>query len=136
MPRPVHFEIHAQRPEAIAAFYESVFGWRFMPVPGMDYWLINTGDGDPLAGVPHTEPGIDGGMVARQGSPPAPGSSPNAWVCTVDVPDCTEYLAKAVAAGASVAMPVTVMTSIGWLAYFIDPDGNLVGLMQSDPTAG
>ena len=27
--RPVHFEIHATDTDAVRAFYESVFGWRF-----------------------------------------------------------------------------------------------------------
>jgi predicted enzyme related to lactoylglutathione lyase len=27
------------------------------------------------------------------------------------------------------------IASIGWLAYFTDPDGNIHGLYQNDPTA-
>jgi predicted enzyme related to lactoylglutathione lyase len=135
MPRPVHFEIHATDPAAVQAFYETVFGSRFSQWGDVPYWLINTGDGDPMSGVPHTEPGLDGGMVPRQGGPAQDGQPVNAWVVTVDVPDCQEYLDRAVAAGGTVALPRNAMPGVGWLAYFKDPDGNLVGLMQPDPNA-
>ena len=57
MPRPIHFEIPADRPERAIAFYEQVFGWRFQKWEGpTPYWLVQTGaDG----------PGIDGGLLAR-----------------------------------------------------------------------
>jgi predicted enzyme related to lactoylglutathione lyase len=42
--RPVHFEIHADKPTRAAGFYSAVFGWQFIkwdgPVP---YWIINSG---------------------------------------------------------------------------------------------
>jgi uncharacterized protein len=59
MPRVVHFEIHANDPDAAAKFYSAVFGWNVTkwerPV---GYWLVSTGEGR----------GIDGGIVrpARQ----------------------------------------------------------------------
>ncbi|HEY8721885.1 VOC family protein [Pengzhenrongella sp.] len=135
MPRPVHFEIHATEPAAIQAFYETVFGWRFDRWGDVPYWLITTGDGDPRGGVPHSEPGIDGGMVPRIGDRAADGQGVNAFVITVDVPDCAAYLDNAIAAGATVAMPRAATPGVGWLAYVKDPDGNIVGLMQADPSA-
>lgn len=135
MPRPVHFEIHASDPKIVRAFYETVFGWRFQQWGDIPYWLVSTGDGDPMSGVPSTEPGIDGGMVPRVGERPAEFQAVNAFVLTVDVPDCAAYLDKAVAAGATVALPRAATPGVGWLAYVKDPDGNLLGLMQADPTA-
>ncbi|MEI6622076.1 MAG: hypothetical protein WCP28_09240 [Actinomycetes bacterium] len=75
MQRPVHFEIHASNPEQIRAFYESVFGWTVNRWGDEPYWLISTGDGNPMAGVPSSEPGIDGAMLPRTGPPPS-GSFP------------------------------------------------------------
>ena len=41
MPRPIHFEVPADRPERAIAFYEQVFGWQFHKWDGpMPYWLI------------------------------------------------------------------------------------------------
>lgn len=135
MPRPVHFEIHATDPEVLKGFYEKVFGWRFQKWGDIPYWLVNTGDGDPMAGVPHSEPGIDGGMLPRIGDRATDGQAVNAYVITVDVPDCAAYVEKAVAAGATIALPIAAMPGVGLLAYIKDPDGNLVGLMQADPSA-
>ena len=135
MPRPVHFEIHATDPAVVQAFYESVFGWRFQQWGDVPYWLVSTGDGDAMSGTPSSEPGIDGGMVPRIGDRAADGQAVNAFVLTVDVPDCAAYLGKAVAAGATVALPLAATPGVGWLAYVKDPDGNLLGLMQADPTA-
>ncbi|RYV52291.1 VOC family protein [Pengzhenrongella frigida] len=135
MPRPVHFEIHATDPDAVRTFYESVFGWRFEQWGDIPYWLVSTGDGDPMSGVPSSEPGIDGGLVQRAADRPAEGQPVNAFVITVDVPDCAAYVDKAVAAGATVALPLAATPGVGWLAYVKDPDGNLLGLMQADPTA-
>src|SRR5437764_12620155 len=60
MPRPIHFEIPADNPERLIAFYTAVFGWSFQKWEGggMPYWLITTG-ADP-------EPGINGGLLPRQ----------------------------------------------------------------------
>jgi uncharacterized protein len=59
MPRPVHFEIHASQPEEIQAFYSALFGWTFHQWGEQDYWLLATGDGNPMAGIPSSKPGID-----------------------------------------------------------------------------
>jgi uncharacterized protein len=132
MPRPVHFEIHAVDPEAMRAFYETVFGWRIQRWGEVPYWLVTTGDGDPAAGKPHSEPGIDGGLLPRPGAAPSDGQPVNAFVVTVDVPDCQDYVDRAVAAGGSIALPMMPMAGVGLLAYVKDPDGNLLGLIQAD----
>lgn len=58
MPRVVHFEIDAEKPERAVKFYEKVFGWKIEKWKGpVDYWLITTGK--------EKEPGIDGGLAKR-----------------------------------------------------------------------
>ena len=44
-------------------------------------------------------------------------------------------LGSAIAAGAEVALAKMAVPGVGWLAYVRDPNGNLLGLMQNDPTA-
>jgi predicted enzyme related to lactoylglutathione lyase len=135
MPRPVHFEIHASDPAASRAFYETVFGWRLEQWDDNPYWMVTTGDGDPMAGKPHSTPGIDGGLMPRQGEPPADGQPVNSFVVTMDVPDCDAYVERAVSAGGTVAMPAQDMAGVGRVAYVKDPDGNLFGLFQPEPAA-
>ncbi|HKG51947.1 MAG TPA: VOC family protein [Actinomycetales bacterium] len=135
MPRPVHFEIHASDPAASRAFYETVFGWRLDQWGDVPYWMVTTGDGNPMVGQPHSTPGIDGGLMPRQGNPPSEGQPVNSFVVTVDVPDCDAYVERVVAAGGSVALPAQDMAEVGRVAYVKDPDGNLFGLFQAEPAA-
>ena len=59
MARITHFEIPANEPEKLTAFYGTVFGWKFSKWDGpMDYWIISTGQAP--------EPGIDGGLMPRR----------------------------------------------------------------------
>lgn len=136
MNRVVHFEIHAADPARAAAFYGVVFGWTISEwvVPGVTipeenrYWLVGTG--------PSSEPGIDGGMVIRRGALPVAGQAVNAFVCTIGVESVDASVAAALAAGGSMAVPKMPIRGVGWLAYCHDPEGNLFGVMQSDPKAG
>ncbi len=126
MPRPVHFEIHASDPARAMRFYTDLLGWSFTRWEGpMEYWLIKTGSEGP---------GIDGGLVKRMGAPPVDGAAVNAWVCTVDVPSVDETLGRLTQLGGTLALPKMPIPGIGWLAYGKDPEGNLWGFMQMDPT--
>jgi predicted enzyme related to lactoylglutathione lyase len=129
MSRVIHFEIHATDPEAVVTFYTALFGWSFHKWDGpMDYWLISTGAADA--------PGINGGLVRRQGAPPAAMQAVCSYVCTVDVTSAESSLARAIELGGEVAVPIMPVPGIGWLCYAKDTDGNIFGLMQSDNTAG
>ncbi len=127
MGRVIHFEIQASAPEKLIAFYETLFGWQFTKWQGpMPYWLIKTGE----AGVP----GIDGGLLPRQGPLPVDGASVNCYVCTVDVANLDASIAN-LPAGGVMCVPKMAIPGVGWLAYAKDPDGNIFGMMQSDPQA-
>jgi predicted enzyme related to lactoylglutathione lyase len=126
MSRVVHFEIHAGDPERAVEFYREIFGWEFSKWEGpQDYWLIKTG--------PDDEPGIDGGLLRRQGE--IDGQAVIAYVCTVDVPSVDDVLQKVTRIGGQVAVPKMAVPGIGWLAYCKDTEGNLFGAMQADPQA-
>jgi len=122
MPRPSHFEIHADNPDRAIAFYTSVFGWRFERWPVMEYWMIMTGGPD--------EAGIDGGLIRRRGPAPVEGQAVTAYVCTIMVPDLTDYEAKVTAAAGVNVVPRMAVPGVGWLTYFKDPEGNIFGMMQ------
>ena len=135
MNRVIHFEIHAADPERAALFYGEVFGWEIqewvlpeVEIPDENrYWLVGTG--------PQDEPGINGGLLFRRGPEPAAGQAVNAWVCTVGVASVDEAVERAVAAGATVAVPKMPIRGVGWLAYCHDTEGNLFGVMQDDRSA-
>lgn len=120
MPKVVHFEILADDPEKVLGFYGNVFGWQSHKWEGpMDYWLVDTGEGNG---------GINGGLGKKpEGSP--------GIINTIDVDSVDEYVAKITEAGGTIAMPKHAIPGVGWLAYGIDPEGNMFGLMQSDESA-
>jgi predicted enzyme related to lactoylglutathione lyase len=63
MPRVIHFEVYAKDVLRAKKFYEDVFGWKIERSEGlMEYWNITTGK--------QGEPGIDGGLMKRQGRDP------------------------------------------------------------------
>ncbi|GAA5170418.1 MULTISPECIES: VOC family protein [Amycolatopsis] len=125
MPRPVHFEIHASDPERAITFYKTVFDWSFERWGSNRYWLISTGDG----------PGIDGGLVPRQGPAPVDDAPLNAYPNTMEVPELDLALRRVRQAGGGVVVPKTALPGIGWLAYCKDTEGNLFGLLENDPSA-
>jgi predicted enzyme related to lactoylglutathione lyase len=86
----------------------------------MAYWTITTG--------PESEPGINGGLMQRQ-DPQQP------WVNTITVSNLEETIAEATAKGAQVALPKMPIPGVGWLAYLMDPERNVIGIMQPDPNA-
>ena len=128
MSRVVHFESHASDPQRLIAFYTALFGWKIEQWGEYPYWQVTTGT--------EGEPGINGGLVPRRGGLPVDGQPVDAFVCTVQVGLVDEAFAKALALGGSVALPKMPIPGVGWLAYVKDPDGNLLGLMSPDPTAG
>lgn len=126
MPRVIHFEIHADNPDRAMAFYFKVFNWKFTKWDGpMEYYTIETGEGD----------GINGGLVRRMGPAPVDGQAVNAFVCTVDVSNVDQDFSNALANGGKAAVPKMAIPGIGWLAYVKDTEGNILGLMQRDPSA-
>jgi uncharacterized protein len=128
MPRPVHFEIHADDPERAIDFYGKLFDWSFSKWDGpMPYWLVTTGeDGTP---------GINGGLMKRPGPGPTEGQAVNAYVCTIDVDNLDQSVARATELGAAIALPKMPIPGIGWLAYIKDSEGNILGMMQMDHAA-
>lgn len=128
MPRVVHFEIHADDPDRAAGFYSGLLGWQIDKWDGpVDYRLVTIG--------PDSERGINGGIVPRRGPRPSEGQAVNAYVCTVEVPDLDDRLAKAATLGAELALAKMPVPGVGWLAYIKDTEGNILGLMQPDPSA-
>lgn len=126
MSRVVHFEIHAGNLERAINFYEKLFGWTFQKWEGpMPYWLVTTG--------PDDQPGINGGLIQRQGE--LDGQAVIAYVCTVDVESIDGSIASAQENGATVVVPKMAVPGVGWLVYCKDTEGNIFGMLQADEKA-
>ena len=126
MNRVVHFEIHAESPDRAVKFYSEVFGWKFHKWDGpMEYWMITTGEDD--------SPGINGGMMRRQGT--IDGEAVIAYVCTIEVENVDEMTAAVTKNGGKTVVPKTAIPGIGWSVYCKDTEGNIFGMMKDDPEA-
>ena len=123
MPRPVHFEMTVENADRAKEFYSNVFGWTFQKWGDdtMPYWLTTTGQ--------DAEPGINGGLMLRQGGMP-PGTTNTMGVESVD---------KAVdtikAAGGTIILEKMAVPGMGWVAYATDTEGNQFGVFEMDANA-
>jgi predicted enzyme related to lactoylglutathione lyase len=100
--------------ELARRFYAGVFAWdaEVARVGTMPY-VVFSGGGDVI-----------GGMA------PAPKDHPNGWILYFRVPDAADALARALAAGAGVSVPVTDWGGVGRWALLKDPSGAPFGILQ------
>jgi uncharacterized protein len=122
--RIVHFEIPFDDGDRARGFYQEAFGWNVAQVPEMDYTMVTSGP-TTEEGMP-SEPGfINGGMFGR-GDNPATGP-----VLTVDVDSIDAALEKIEKLGGATLLPRQPVGSMGFVAYFRDTEGNVLGLWES-----
>ena len=120
MSRVIHFEIPAENPERAAAFYKKAFGWKIEKWPGpMEYWMVATGE--------EGTPGINGGLMKK--------GNVSTTTNTIGVESVDNAISAVTAAGGTLIMPKTPILTVGYFAYCQDTEGNLFGVMQSDPNA-
>jgi predicted enzyme related to lactoylglutathione lyase len=104
------------------AFYGTVFGWQFEPLPDVDYVSVRTSEDGIEAGI--------GGLAQVAG---AAGAQASGLIPYLLAPDMDATLAAVVAAGGTIVIPRTDVRGYGDFAHFRDPDGNLVGLWRDAP---
>ena len=125
MNRVIHFELSVENPERADKFYSDVFGWKSSKWNGpMAYWLISTG--------PQDKPGIDGAFMLRSETDDRLKKCARITIGVLSVDDS---LKKIKDSGGKVLMPKTVIPGVGFAASFEDSEGNLIELMQDDPSA-
>jgi predicted enzyme related to lactoylglutathione lyase len=128
MGKVVHFEIPADDIDRAKNFYGSIFGWDLQTVQmgGGEYTSVTTTPVDEQTRMP-TEPGaINGGLMQRDESTPAP-------IITIDVEAIDQALTQIVESGGTTVTPRTPIPGMGAFAYFKDSEGNVVGLWESTP---
>ncbi|MGZ4902728.1 MAG: VOC family protein [Halobacteriota archaeon] len=121
MSKVMFFELPADDPKRAIAFYEKVFGWTITKWNApMDYWLVTAGSDD--------EPGINGAIMPRM-------MPEQVTVDTISVASVDDAVKKVVEAGGTVMRPKQAVSGVGYLAYCVDTEGNVFGVMQMDPSA-
>jgi predicted enzyme related to lactoylglutathione lyase len=116
-PPVVHWEIQAADAGSQRAFYTDLFGWSIDANNPQNYGMVAAaGDG-----------AIGGGISSAQ-------DGKSYVTFYVEVPDINASLAKAESLGGSTVMP---RMDIGMviLAQFRDPEGNIIGLIESKPSS-
>jgi predicted enzyme related to lactoylglutathione lyase len=119
----VHFEVPVDDVERAKKFYVDVFGWEmFPPDPVMKYQLAGTTTVNEKQ-MP-SEPGsINGGIIKREGAMKHP-------IITLQVDDIEAALESVKKHGGKVTTKKMPAGSMGFMAYFEDSEGNVMGLWQ------
>jgi predicted enzyme related to lactoylglutathione lyase len=120
MSRVVHFEIPANEPEKIMEFFKKTFDWKFQQFGAEQYWVVMTGD--------EKSPGINGGIMKKR-DPNQP------MVNSINVENIDKAMADVSSNGGTIVVPKMPIPGVGWMCYFKDPESNIHGLYQNDPTA-
>jgi predicted enzyme related to lactoylglutathione lyase len=116
----VWFEIPADNPERVKAFYSNLFGWKINPFPGsVDYWHIDTGGGDDTP---------DGALKRRK-------HSQEPVVNYVSVDSVDRFADKVAKLGGKICMAKTAVPQMGYFAVCQDNDSNAFGIWETDPNA-
>ncbi|TMB66213.1 MAG: VOC family protein [Chloroflexi bacterium] len=107
------FEITGKDGRKLQDFYSGVFGWKIDANNPMNYGMVdNQGEG------------IGGGISAGDG-----GRNQVTFYIAVDNPQA--YLDKVESQGGKTIIPVTEIPGTVTFAQFADPEGNVVGLLDS-----
>jgi predicted enzyme related to lactoylglutathione lyase len=109
----VHIELQSQDLEKSKKFYAGMFDWKLEEMPGMDYTIINVGEG------------TGGGMMKK----PDPGI-PDNWLPYIMVNDIAASTKKAQTLGATICKDVTEVPDMGWFSVITDTTGATFGLWQ------
>lgn len=130
MGRLIHFEVHVDNMERAMKFYGEVFGWKFedwSDYAGTPYFGAVTGDEGEL--------GINGALMQRRGAPPAANQPMNGFACTMGVEDYDLTEKLILENGGKVALPKYALPGMAWQGYYVDTEGNVIGIHQPDENA-
>jgi len=120
-----HFAIHIDDIDRAKGFYDEVFDWGFQSYGPSDFLQIK---------ADKTETGeLIGALQSRKYSPVS--EKIIGLECTVSVENVEVIIEKVKNNGGQVLMPKTAIAYVGWIAKFLDTEGNLICVMQYDNNA-
>lgn len=117
-----HFAIHIDNMERAKTFYDQVFDWGFNSYGPDDFLQIKSDKSENGE--------LIGAMQSRKYSP-----VPEKLIgleCSIGVENIDEIVNKVKSSGGKVLMPKTLIPYVGWIAKFLDTEGNLICAIQYD----
>ncbi|MCC6166755.1 MAG: VOC family protein [Caldilineaceae bacterium] len=112
----VHVEFSAKDQAEAAKWYSELFGWQTQSWPEMSYTTFLPEEG-----------AVGGGF-----NPIGNGTPAGAVVVYIETDDIAGHVAKIEQAGGVITMPIQQVPTVGQIAVFRDPSGNMVGLIQPE----
>ncbi|MEH6556285.1 MAG: VOC family protein [Oceanicoccus sp.] len=123
MNKLAHFDIHSSDVEKSKKFYEKVFDWKCSGYAGAeDFFQISSSDGSVI-----------GAISGRKYNPDI--KDIFGFECSVTVDDIEETSRLVEVAGGKILMARTAIPHVGWIAKFLDPEGNLFAAINYDSEA-
>lgn len=120
-----HFAIHIDDIERAKDFYDGVFEWSFTSYGQSDFLQIK---------ADKSENGeLIGALQSRKYSPVS--EKIIGFECTIGVENIDEIIEKVKRNGGQIVMPKTTIPYVGFIAKFLDTEGNLICAMQYDNAA-
>lgn len=117
----VHFEVIGEDGEKLQRYFSDLFGWEIDANNPMKYGIVQRDGNTNAEGA-----GIGGGVG------PAPEGYTGHVTFYVEVPDVEAALAKAQSLGGTRVMGPDEVPGMGIvLGHFTDPEGHLIGLVNS-----
>ena len=111
----VHVELSSKDRFASTQFYHNLFDWEIQQVPEMDYATFRTANDQPGGGFNPVNADYPAGTVM-------------VYVATDDIKESLEKVEKFGGSVVSQPMPIP---GVGLFAYFKDPTGNTLALLQA-----
>jgi hypothetical protein len=115
----VHIEISTKNHKESAKWYNDAFGWESKEYEGMDYSTFSSG-----------EESVGGGFNAISDENPA-----GTVVFYIHTDDLAASVAKVKEMGGEIMVESYEIPTVGIMATFKDPSGNMVSLLQPAPDA-
>ena len=120
-----HFAVHIDDMERAKNFYAGVFEWGFASYGPPDFLQIK---------ADQTESGeLIGALQSRNYSPVK--EKIIGLECTISVENLDEIIQRVENNGGQILMLKMAIPYVGWIAKFLDTEGNLFCAMQSDSSA-
>lgn len=120
-----HFAIHIDDIDRAKKFYDGVFDWGFNSFGPSDFLQIKADkseNGEPI-----------GALQSRKYSPVP--EKVIGMECTIGVENIDDIIERVNNNGGRMLLPKTVIPNVGWIAKFLDTEGNLICAMQYNQSA-
>ena len=118
-----HFDIHALDVERAKNFYERIFDWKFGSYPGADeFYQVRASDGEVIGAVQGRKYNVHSKDILG-------------FECSIAVDDVDETVRKVEEAGGKMLTNKTAIPGVGWIAKFVDTEGNLFAAIRYDKGA-